>query len=264
MSSSKKYYKLPEPLLSSGLSARAIICYCILADRQELSSKNATRYSDGSGLYILYPIKELAAKLGTGERTTRYALAELEDAGLIRTRKQGKKAPQRIYVEPPTAAVSGKKATVKNLPLTEGSDRQEFAAHERQDFAAPYSYTDNNKTDITSSTATAAADTPPDTPDTPDTPPETQPTTYLPTLIAMIDRAAAQLGRKIDDVGRIRVLNRYRKAKSVSSPQAWITAVIKNLPLADLCGHDKDSKEGYAPTYSIEEYESTSVLDEDW
>ncbi len=259
MSSSKKYYKLPEPLLTSGLSARAIICYCILADRQELSSKNATRYSDGSGLYILYPVRELAAKLGTGERTTRYALAELEDAGLIRTRKQGKKAPQRIYVEPPTAA-SGTKVTVKNLPLTEGGDRQELAAHERQDFAAPYSYTDNNKTEIASSTATA--DTQPET--KPDTPPDTPPTSYLPTLIAMIDTAAAQLGRKIDDVGRIRILNKYRKADAISSPQAWITAVMRNMPLTDLCGNRKDAKEGYAPTYSIEEYESTSVLDEDW
>ena len=252
-SSSKKYYKLPAELVASGLSARAIVCYCILADRQELSSKNATRYSDGSGLYILYPVKELAEKLGTGERTTRYALAELEDAGLIRTRKQGKKAPQRIYVAPP-AAMSGKKATVKKLPLTEGGERQNPAAHERQNPAAPYSYTENINTEISSSTA-----------DPTDTPPDTPPTSYLPTLIAMIDTAAAQLGKPIDDVGRIRVLNRYRKAKSISSPQAWITAVIKNLPLADLCGHDKESKEGYAPAYSIEEYESTSVLDEeDW
>lgn len=252
---SSKYYKLPAELVTSGLSARAIVCYCILADRQELSSKNASRYSDGSGLYILYPVKELAEKLGTGERTTRYALAELEDAGLIRTRKQGKKAPQRIYVAPP-AAVSGKKATVKKLPLTEGGERQNPAAHERQNPAAPYSYTDINKTDITSSTETADTQ--------PDTKPDTPPTSYLPTLIAMIDTAAAQLGRKIDDVGRIRILNKYRKADSISSPQAWITAVIRNMPLTDLCGNRKDAKEGYAPTYSIEEYESTSVLDEDW
>lgn len=249
--SKSKYYKLPEPLLTSGLSARAIICYCILADRQELSSKNASRYSDGSGLYILYPVKELAEKLGTGERTTRYALAELEDAGLIRTRKQGKKAPQRIYVEPPTA-MTGKKVTVKNLPVTDGGDRQELATHERQDFAAPYSYTENINTEISSSTA-----------DPTDTPPDTQPTTYLPTLIAMIDRAAAQLGRKIDDVGRIRVLNKYRKADNISSPQAWITAVMRNMPLTDLCGNRKDSS-GQPTAYSIEEYESTSVLDYNW
>ena len=78
----------------------------------------------------------------------------------------------------------------------------------------------------------------------------------------MIDRAAAQLGRKIDDVGRIRILNKYRKADSISSPQAWITAVIRNMPLTDLCGNRKDS--AGQPTYSIEEYESTSVLDYNW
>ena len=250
MSATKKYYKLPAELLSLPLTPRAMLLYAVLADRKELSKKNEL-FTDKEGVYIIYRIEEICSTLGIGERTAKYALAELEDTGLIIRRKQGKTKPQKIYVQDLVKC--------KKLHL---SDVQKIAPHEVQKIA-PHNNnnTDYNNTDSSSTAATA--DTQPEAQS--EAQPEAQSETYLPTLIAMIDRAAAQIGKPIDDVGRIRVLNRYRKAKCISSPQAWITAVIKNLPLADLCGHDKDSKDGYAPAYSIEDYESTSVLDEeDW
>ena len=241
-----KYYKMPAELLSLPLTPRAMLLYAVLADRAELSKKNEL-FSDKYGYYIIYRIEEICSTLDIGERTAKYALAELEDIGLIVRRKQGRTKPQKIYVQ--------NIMTCKKLHLTEV---QKIAPHEVQKIAPlNNNNTDYNSTD--SSSTAAAADT------QPEAQPEAQPTTYLPTLIAMIDRAAAQLSRKIDDVGRIRVLNKYRKADNISSPQAWITAVMRNMPLTDLCGRGKDSKEGYAPAYSIEDYESTSVLDyDDW
>ena len=235
------------------LTPRAMLLYAVLADRKELSKKNEL-FTDKDGVYIIYRIEEICSTLGIGERTAKYALAELEDTGLIIRRKQGKTKPQKIYVQDLVKC--------KKLHL---SDVQKIAPHEVQKIAPlNNNNTDYNNTDSSSTAATADTQPEAQSEAQPEAQPETQPTTYLPTLIAMIDRAAAQLGRKIDDVGRIRILNKYRKADSISSPQAWIAAVMRNMPLTDLCGNRKDAKEGYAPTYSIEEYESTSVLDEDW
>ena len=240
MSKSKKYYKLPAELLSLPLTPRAMLLYAILADRAELSKKNEL-FTDKMGSYIIYRIEEICLTLGIGERTAKYALAELEDAGLIIRRKQGRTKPQKIYVQDLVKC--------KKLHL---SEVQKIAPHEVQKIAPHNNNTDYNNTDSSSNAAAQTA-----------APADTQPTTYLPTLIAMIDKSAAQLGRQIDDVGRIRILNKYRKADNISNPQAWITAVMRNMPLIDLCGNKKDSN-GFAATYDIADYESTSVLDEDW
>lgn len=238
----KKYYKLPACLLCSGLSPRAIMCYCVLADRAELSRKSGDRFRDSNGdVYIIYPVADLCKILGTGERTTRYSLAELEDTGYIRTVKQGKGAPQMIYI------TSADQVTGKILPLTPPSDRQDFAAQDRQDIAAPYIYTDTNNTNISSSN---------------DTPPATE--SSLPQLLAIIDKTAAEMGRKIDDRGRIKALNKYRKAKDVTHPAAWLAAVVRNMSAGELYGSKGDKPAGFGPGYSIEDYESTSVLDYDW
>lgn len=239
----KKYYKLPACLLCSGLSPRAILCYCVLADRAELSRKSGDRFKDANGdVYIIYPVTDLSKALDTGERTTRYALAELVDAGYIRTVKQGKGAPQMIYI------TSADQVTGKKLPVTPPSDRQEIAAQDRQEIAAPYIYTDVNNTYTSSSS---------------DTPPAAE--SNLPQLLAIIDKTAAEMGRKIDDRGRIKALNKYRKAKDVTHPAAWLAAVVRNMSPDELYGSKGDKPAGFGAGYDIAEYESTSVLDyDDW
>ena len=97
--STNKYYKLSAELLTLPLTPRAMILYAILADRQELSRKTGDKYHDKDGYYIIYTITDICAVLGIGERTAKYALAELEDAGLIERRKQGRTKPQKIYVQ---------------------------------------------------------------------------------------------------------------------------------------------------------------------
>ena len=227
MSSSKKFYRLPEWILTSGLSARAILCYAILADRSELSHKTG-RFRDQEGTFIIYPVRDLAERLGMSERTARYCLEELEEKGLIRTRKQGRTRPQRIYVleEPEDQVPEEPEDQVPEEP-----DRQKVAAHDRQKVAAPSIYTDKSQTDLSISQLT-------------DT----------------ITAVAADMGKTISVMDTIEIARKYvRHASNISHPQAWLRAVIGTFSSGNSSGK---SGKGYPPTYSIEEYESTSVLDE--
>ena len=243
MSSSKKFYRLPEWILTSGLSARAILCYAILADRSELSHKTG-RFRDQEGTFIIYPVRDLAERLGMSERTARYCLEELEEKGLIRTRKQGRTRPQRIYVleEPEDQVPEEPEDQVPEEPEDQvpeepdrqkvaAHDRQKVAAHDRQKVAAPSIYTDKSQTDLSISQLT-------------DT----------------ITAVAADMGKTISVMDTIEIARKYvRHASNISHPQAWLRAVIGTFSSGNSSGK---SGKGYPPTYSIEEYESTSVLDE--
>ena len=224
-SSSKKFYRLPEWTLTSGLSARAIICYAILADRAELSHKTG-KFRDQDGTFIIYSVKDLAERIGMSERTARYCLEELEAKGLIRTRKQGRTRPQKIYVfEEPEEQEEQAPEEQEEI------DRQKVAAHDRQKVAAPSIYTDKSQTDLSISQLT-------------DT----------------ITAVAADMGKTISVMDTIEIARKYvRHASNISHPQAWLRAVIGTFSSGNSSGK---SGKGYQPTYSIEEYESTSVLDE--
>ena len=244
MSSSKKFYRLPEWILTSGLSARAIICYSILADRAELSHKTG-KFRDQEGTFIIYPVRDLAERLGMSERTARYCLEELEEKGLIRTRKQGRTRPQRIYVleepeeqeeqltwfDPEPKKIDRQKVAAHDRQKVAAHDRQKVAAHDRQKVAAPSIYTEKNQTDLSISQLT-------------DT----------------ITAVAADMGKTISVMDTIEIARKYvRHASNISHPQAWLRTVIGTFSSGNSSGK---SGKGYPPTYSIEEYESTSVLDE--
>ena len=124
--SAKKYYKLPAELLGFGLSPRAVIVYCVLADRAELS-KGKEAFTDAQGNYIIYKREDICSLLGIGKRTADYALAELEDAGLLIRRQQGRNLPVKLYIQTPGNA--------KNC----AADNAKNCAH---------NYTDINYTDI--------------------------------------------------------------------------------------------------------------------
>ena len=228
MSSSKKFYRLPEWILTSGLSARAIICYAILADRSELSRKTG-KFRDQEGTFIIYSVRDLAEQIGMSERTARYCLEELEEKGLIRTRKQGRTRPQKIYVfEEPEEQ---EEQLTWFDPEPKKIDRQKVAAHDRQKVAAPSIYTEQNQTDqsIAKLTDTIAA-------------------------------VAAEMGRTMSAMDTLEVAQKYViNASHINHPQAWLRTVIGTFSSGHSSGK---SGKGYQPTYSIEEYESTSVLDE--
>ena len=225
-----KYYKLQAELLTMPLTPRAAILYAVLADRQELSRKTGEKYRDKDGYYIIYTITDICAVLGIGERTARYLLAELEDMKLISTRKQGKGLPQKIYVY---------EVEVSDRQKIAGQERQKIAGQERQKIAPLISYTDNNSTDTSSS--------------------------RLPELLKTIDECAAELKKTITDKDRLKLLKKIQKhGKGIHALKPWLLAVMASGSMLDSISDDDDDSKGYQPSYDIAEYESTSVLDEDW
>ena len=224
-----KYYKLSAELLSLPLTPRAVLLYTILADRQELSRKTGDKYHDKDGYYIIYTITDICTVLGIGERTAKYLLAELEDMKLIRTRKQGKSLPQKIYVR----------------DVSDVSDVQKIAPHDVQKIAPLISYTDTSSTDTSSSAAATAS--------------------RIPELIAMIDECAAELSLQLDDKARLKLLRKIQKnSKKIHALKPWLRTVMASGSVLDSIDDDDDSGKGYQPSYDIAEYESTSILDEDW
>ena len=242
--STNKYYKLSAELLSLPLTPRAAILYAVLADRQELSRKTGDKYHDKDGYYIIYTITDICAVLGIGERTARYMLAELEDTGLIRTRKQGKGLPQKIYVEEVEEVSDRQKIAGQERQKIAGQERQFFAGQERQKIAGLISYTDTSSTDTSSSTPAATA-------------------SHLPELLKVIDECAAQLNLTLTDKDRLKILRKIQKhSKTIHALKPWLRAVMASGSWTNSIADDDDS--GYQPSYDIAEYESTSVLDEDW
>ena len=223
MAKNGKYYKLQAELLSSGLTPRAMVLYAVLADRAELSKSNS-KFRDATGIYIIFPITDLCEALGIGERTVRYAMAELEDAGLIATRKQGKSLPQKIYVHAP-------------------SERQEIAAQDRQKIATLNNNTDSTYPDYLSSSGRAGSGR------------------GLVKLIGLIDSIAAAEKIELDDDQVYKLIKKVRKqGQKIGNLQGWLRAAIRN---ADILPKTSEEPEGYAPTYDIEEYERTNIFDEE-
>lgn len=242
MEKKEKFYKLPAALLQAGLTARAVLCYCVLADRAELSGKTGERFSDQYGTYIIYRVEELATALGVGERTARYCLAELEDGGYIATRKQGRTRPQKIYVLD--------NHDRQKIAGHEGSDRQKTAGHDRQKTAGHNTYTNSIYTDSSSSPA----------------PDSSTPAARLGTLLALIERCASEVRVELSERDTLDIAGRYlRESDTIQHPAAWLRAVVANyVPLPSGSGTKKKPWQGgYKAGYSIAEYESTSVLDEE-
>ena len=231
----KKYYKLPAAILSAGLSPRAILLYAILADRSELSEKG-TAFKDKEGTYIIFRIEEICTTLGVGERTAKYMLAELEDSGIIKRRKQGHGKPQKIYVQ--DIENMRKNATQKTAPQevqkTAPQEVQKTAPQEVQKTARLINNnTDNNNTDQSSSAQ------------------------RLKSLIDIIESTSAEMGIKLSERKIEKLMKRIRKrSDEIGSLKAYLRTAIRNADLLP-----EPEKGGYEPTYSIEEYEKTSILD---
>lgn len=96
-----RYIPIPVSLLSRELSDSALIVYGLLLARYLLSQINDFRDEYGE-VYILYAQEDLAGDIGKTSRSVMRAMKELEAAGLIRTRRGGPYAANRIYVTVPS------------------------------------------------------------------------------------------------------------------------------------------------------------------
>ena len=189
--SAKKYYKLPAELLGFGLSPRAVIVYCVLADRAELS-KGKEAFTDAQGNYIIYKREDICSLLGIGKRTADYALAELEDAGLLIRRQQGRNLPVKLYIQTPGNA---KNCAADNAKNCAPGNAKNCAADNAKNCA--HNYTDINYTDIAT----------------------------LPMLMQMIAEVAAESGQTLTPKQGLKLAKKVIAAKP-RSPRAWIRTVL--------------------------------------
>ena len=80
------------------VSINAKWTYSLLLDRMMASRKNAERFHDKNGMYLLFNQDEVAELIGASKRTVIRIFKELEESGLIETRKQGFGKAQKIYL----------------------------------------------------------------------------------------------------------------------------------------------------------------------
>lgn len=100
------YLPYPRFLLKMDISQTAKLLYALLLDRTTLSQKNG--WQDGEGrTFIVYPVAEIADMLDRGCTAIKYALNELDAAGLLKRKRAGFSAANRLYVKmPPVVQIS--------------------------------------------------------------------------------------------------------------------------------------------------------------
>ena len=96
------FYRVPKALITDPLyrsvSTDAKLLYGLLLDRMDLSVKK--RWLDEHGrVYLYYTIASIQADLCCCKEKACKLLRELEHAGLIEKKRQGRGSPSRIYVK---------------------------------------------------------------------------------------------------------------------------------------------------------------------
>ena len=241
MSKSKvKYYQIPASLLSAGLSPRAILTYAVLAQRASI-----TILKDKHGKYIICKISSLCEAMCIGERTAKYALAELEDAGLITKRKQGRNLPQKIYVNETEA----KEITPPEVQEIAPPEVQEIAPPEVQKTAPPEvqktaplnNNSINNNSNLISSSSFSSS---------------SQSIGTIEKIITIARDLNIHLSdRSVENVAE-KVRTKGYQAKNFTS---WLRSVIRNEK-----EKEKYTEPSYKSGYNVTEYEATGMLGPEW
>ena len=96
------FYRVPKALITDpqyrSVSTDAKLLYGLLLDRMDLSVKK--RWLDEHGrVYLYYTIASIQADLCCCKEKACKLLRELEHAGLIEKKRQGRGNPSRIYVK---------------------------------------------------------------------------------------------------------------------------------------------------------------------
>ena len=96
------FYRVPKALITDPLyrpvSTDAKLLYGLLLDRMDLSVKN--HWMDERGrIFLFYKIDAIQADLGCCKEKACKLLSELESAGLIEKKRQGRGQPSIIYVK---------------------------------------------------------------------------------------------------------------------------------------------------------------------
>ena len=228
MSSADQFFKFPAWLLASTLSDRAMILYMLIADRVQASAKNG--FTDDRGPYCYYTVREIEKKLSVSHRTAQRSIAELEEKGIItRIRPQGNRTQAfKIYVN-----------EVSNMAPNEVSNMAPKSEQIKQ-------------TRLGRSSSSAPAPSPTEQEVAEEDRNEEQ-GDALSKAIHKIDPTLEQ-----EDIAEIK--RRLSKQKGIYNLGAYVRTVIRNYKLEAFIPPPEQDR--LKPTYNIEEYESTSVLDE--
>ena len=238
MSSTDPFYKFPAWLLSADLSPRAMLAYMLIADRVQTSAQN--NFTDDGGAYCYFTMTEIAEKTKCCYRQARRAVAELETAELIvRVRPQGNRTQAyKIYLNEGTKMSSHEGTKMSSHEGTKMSPKSDM----------------NNKTRLNRSSSSAPAPSPTSDQEVAEEDRTEEQGDALSKAIHKIDPTLEQ-----EDIAEIK--RRLSKQRGIYNLGAYVRTVIRNYKL-EACIPPPE-QEGYKPTYSIEEYESTSVLDEE-
>lgn len=102
------------------------LVYAHLFGRAQLSRQNG--WSDSAGVYIYYPIADLARDCGKCAMTIKTALRILEEANLIERKRMGVARANKIYVQIPetTDCPSQGQSTVhrRDSPLSTNNEKE--------------------------------------------------------------------------------------------------------------------------------------------
>ena len=229
MSSADQFFKFPAWLLASTLSDRAMILYMLIADRVQASAKNG--FTDDRGPYCYYTVREIEKKLSVSHRTAQRSIAELEEKGIItRIRPQGNRTQAfKIYVN-----------EVSNMAPNEVSNMAPKSEQIKQ-------------TRLGRSSSSAPAPSPTSEQEVAEEDRTEEQGDALSKAIHKIDPTLEQ-----EDIAEIK--RRLSKQKDIYNLGAYVRTVIRNYKLEACIPPPEQDR--LKPTYSIEEYESTSVLDE--
>lgn len=92
------FLQFPEFLLQVQISQTAKTIYLVLYDRARLSMRN--EWTDEFGrVYVIFPIAELAKRIGKSESTVKEGLKELCKEGLLMKRSGGFSKPNYLYIK---------------------------------------------------------------------------------------------------------------------------------------------------------------------
>ena len=254
MSKSKKYITIPTHLIGK-VSSTALIIYAMLADRQELSVKQGYRFRDHSGYYIIYTETDLSEAIGISVRTVRRMLTELVGAGLIRTRKQGKGLPQKIYVDPAAdeeAFSQSADQTASDRTDVSGQERTDVSGQERTNVSGLNIYQEDSYPDTIYPHPSAPAHTKAKGKESPSRKKEDE--DDITQCIYKSDPSMTA-----DDVEEIK--SRIARNRGfIHNVKAYIKAVVENYRLEKSIPAPQ-ARESQLAAYDLEAYETESVFD---
>ncbi len=240
------FMKFDKRLFEYNISPRAMILYAMFSDRMKLSEQNES-FKDNDGVFIYFTIEEIKEVFKVGKDTARILIKELEQAKLIRKKRQGLCKPNKIYINNISSAVLS----------------ADSSAVLSADSLAP-NKTNINKTNISSSSIREEN--------------KTERTERIKTQINYDELRAEHKGneRTLDLIVRLlasspnsysgidkqivsEVMNNIKNAdlKKVRNFKAYLKAFIDNAYYKP----SNTKLTSYEPTYSITEYESTSITD---